>query len=38
MRDKELWLVEENHANVKPDLSVAPRGMKTYTESGIYKS
>ena len=27
MRSKELWLVEENHATVKPDSSVAPREM-----------
>ena len=32
---KQLWLVEENHATVKPDSSVAPRGMKTYSESRI---
>ena len=25
----------ENHATVKPDSSVAPRGMKTYSESRI---
>ena len=35
MRSKELWLVEKNHATVKPDTSVAPRGMKTYSESRI---
>ena len=35
MRSKELWLLEENHATVKPDLSVVPRGMKTYSESRI---
>ena len=28
VRSKELWLVEENHATVKPDSSVATRGMK----------
>ena len=28
-------LVEENHATVKPDSSVTPRGMKTYSESTI---
>ena len=35
MRSKELWLVEENHATVKPDSSVAPHGMKPYSESRI---
>jgi len=35
MRSKELWLVQENHATVKLDLSVASRGMKTYSESKI---
>ena len=25
----------QNHATVKPDSSVAPRGMKTYSESKI---
>ena len=35
MRSKELWLVEKNHATVKPDSSVASRGMKTYSESRI---
>ena len=38
MRSKELWLVQENHANVKPDSSsssVSHRGMKTYSESTI---
>ena len=35
MRNKELWLVQENHTTVKPDFSVAPRGMKTYSESRI---
>ena len=35
MRSKELWLVEKNHATVKPDLSVASHGMKTYSESRI---
>ena len=34
MRSKELWLVEKNHATVKPDASVAPRGI-TYSESRI---
>ena len=28
-RSKELCLVEENHATVNPDSSVAPREMKT---------
>ena len=39
MRSKELWLVEEDHATVKPavkpDSSVASREMKTYNESRI---
>ena len=35
MRSKELWLVQENHATVKLDSSVASRGMKTYSESRI---
>ena len=35
MRSKDLCLVEKNHANVKPASSVAPRGMKTYSESRI---
>ena len=35
MRSKELWLVEKNRATVKPDLSVAPRWMKTYSKSRI---
>ena len=35
MRSKELWLVEKNRTTVKPDLSVAPRWMKTYNESRI---
>ena len=35
MRCKELWLVQENHATVKLDSSVASRGMKTYSESKI---
>ena len=33
MRSEELRLVEESHAAVKPDSSVAPRGMKTCSES-----
>ena len=28
VRNKELWLVEENHVTVKPDSSVAPREMR----------
>ena len=32
---KEFWLVPENHATVKLDSSVAPRGMETYSESKI---
>ena len=35
MHSKELRLVQENHANVKPDSSVASRRMKTYSESRI---
>ena len=39
VRSKELWLVEEDHATVKPavkpDSSVASREMKTYRESRI---
>ena len=35
MRSKEMWLVETNRATVKPDSSVAPRWMKTYSESKI---
>ena len=35
MRSKELWLVEKNRATVKPDSNVAPRWMKTYSESWI---
>ena len=35
MRSKELWLVKKNCATVKPDSSVAPRWMKTYSESRI---
>ena len=31
MRRKELWLVEKNRATVKPDSSVTPRWMKTYS-------
>ena len=32
---KESWLIQENHASVKLDSSVASRGMKTYSESRI---
>ena len=35
MRSKELWLVEKNCATVKPDSRVAPRWIKTYSESRI---
>ena len=35
MRSKGFRLVQENRATVKPDFSVAPRGMKTYSESKI---
>jgi len=35
MRSKELWLVQENHATVKLDSSVASRGMNTYSERRI---
>ena len=35
MRSKESWLVQKNRATVKPDSSVAPRWMKTYSESRI---
>ena len=35
MHSEELWLVEKNRATVKPDLSFAPRWMKTYSESRI---
>ena len=35
MRSKESWLVEKNRATVKPDSSIAPRWMKTYSESRI---
>ena len=35
MHSKELWLIEKNRATVKPDSSVAPRWMKTYSESRI---
>ena len=32
---KEFCLVQENHATVKLDSSVAPCGIKTYSESKI---
>ena len=35
MRSKTLRLVEKNRATVKPDSSVAPCWMKTYSESRI---
>ena len=35
VRSKDLWLVEKNRATVKPDSSVAPCWMKTYSESRI---
>ena len=38
MRSKELWFVEKNRSlvlTVKSDSRVAPRGMKTYSESRI---
>ena len=35
MLSLELSLVEKNHATVKPDSSVAPREMKTHSESRI---
>ena len=35
VHSKELWLVEETYATVKPDSRVASRGMKTYSESRI---
>ena len=35
MRSKESWLVEKNRDTVKPDSSVAPRWMKTYSEGRI---
>ena len=31
----EFWLVQENHTTAKLDSNVAPRGMKTYSESKI---
>ena len=37
MRSKELWLVAENRATVKPD-SVTPRWMKAELNCEIYKS
>ena len=42
MRSKELWLVEKNHATVKPDSSVAPADWKLTAKAElnceIYKS
>ena len=35
MRSKELCLVQENHATVKPDSSVTHHGMKTNSKSKI---
>ena len=35
MRSKELSMVEKNHAAVKPDSSVACRGMKIYSKNRI---
>ena len=35
MRSKELLLVEKNRFTVKPDLSVAFREMKTFSDSRI---
>ena len=36
MRSKDLWLVQENHATVKPgSRRVIPCGMKTYSETRI---
>ena len=35
MRSGEFWLVEKNRATVKPDSRVAPRWLKTYSESRI---
>ena len=35
LHSNESWLVEKNRATVKPDSSVAPRWMKTYSESRI---
>ena len=39
VHSKELWLVEKNHATVKPavkpNASIAPHGMKTYSKSRI---
>ena len=39
MRSKELSLVQENHATVKPDSSVAPRELRRSSlNCEIYKS
>ena len=36
MRSEELWLVQENHATLKPGWSSSsPRGMKTYSDGRI---
>ena len=35
MHSKELWLVEKNRTTAKPDSSLAPHWMKTYSESRI---
>ena len=35
MHSKESWLIKKNCATVKPDSSVAPRWMKTYSKSRI---
>ena len=35
LRTKESWLVEKNRATVKPDSSVAPCWMKTYSENRL---
>ena len=35
VRSKELWLVEKNHVTVTPDMSIASRGVKSYSESRI---
>ena len=35
LRSKELLLVQENSVTVKPDSSVIPRAMKTYSKSRI---
>jgi len=35
MCNKELWLVQENYATVKLDLSIASHGVEIYSESRI---